>query len=120
MKNCMIAGVMLLGFWALYVAFHTPPAIARGADLRHNCGSATIWNDMACEYYVGGVAEGIYVAGHPTICFPSKFDARSALALVRQYLERHPGGLAQWSPRIVQSAFQNAYPCRGGEVRMAL
>lgn len=112
MKNFIIATVMLLGFWALYVAFHTPPAVANGAELKRNCGTSIIWNDVACQSYVGGVAEGIYVAQHPAICFPPKFDSDQALPVVRRYMARHPEILNAWSPHIVQGAFRAAYPCR--------
>jgi hypothetical protein len=111
MKNCIILAMMLLGFWGLYVAFHTPPAVADGADLKRSCGRANIWNDLACQSYVRGLAEGMSVAIHPAICFPADFDARQALPIVRRYLRTHPGELDMQSPRVVQGAFRDAYPC---------
>jgi hypothetical protein len=112
MKNCTIAAIMLLGFWALYVAFHTPPAVANGTDLKRNCGASIIWNDVACQSYVGGVAEGLYVADRSAICFPIRFDMEQALPIVRRYMARHPEILNALSPHIVQGAFRAAYPCR--------
>ena len=110
MKNCIILAVMLLGFWALYVAFHTQPALADGASLRRNCG--VVWNDVACQSYVRGVAEGIIVASRPAICLPREFAMEEALPLVRRFMARHPELLHQASPMIVEAAFRDAYSCR--------
>ncbi len=112
MKNCIILSVMLLGFWALYAAFHTAPPVGRVADFRRSCGSANIWFDLPCRAYVRGVVEGMAVAVHPRICFPDKFDSRDALPIVRRYLAEHPdlGGLQ--SAKVVQSAFRQEFPCR--------
>ncbi|HEX4269910.1 MAG TPA: Rap1a/Tai family immunity protein [Rhizomicrobium sp.] len=112
MKNCIILSVMLLSLWALYVAFHTPPAVANGADLRRNCGASNVWNDVACQSYVGGVVEGIAVASHSEICLPERFDIARALPIVRRYMAHHPDVVNAWSPQIVQQALGAAYPCR--------
>jgi Rap1a immunity proteins len=112
MKNCIILSVMLLSLWALYVAFHTQPAIANGADLKRNCGASSVWNDVACQSYVGGVVEGIAVASRTAICLPEKFDMARALPIVRRYMAHHSDVLNAWSPQIVQQALSATYPCR--------
>jgi hypothetical protein len=112
MKNCIILSVMLLSLWALYVAFHTQPAIASGADLKRNCGTANVWNDVACQSYVSGVVEGIAVVSRAANCLPEKFDTDQTLPIVRRYMVHHPEVLNDWSPQIVQQALRATYPCR--------
>ena len=96
-----------------------------GIDLKEICGKGQVaGSDLACKVYIKGVIEGVSLGAKVTsfditgefvdyefFCLPDGGTIDQYVAIVKKYIEGHPGIIHEPSPSLISLAIEEAFPC---------
>lgn len=101
---------------ALLALFAVPRASAQartGTELLTMCDSNDLQEQNACMFYLGGVLQGVTLAGSSDYFnAPSDVTLTQCRLIVVKYLKEHPNQLHRSGVALVVRSFHDAFPPR--------